>query len=166
MKKLIFGLIAFMLFFATVKAQVINDESFEGSVMLLDSTNLSQDMKLLIANDRLFSPGGLIPVLINEASREKAETGKIEKANATQGFIENLTKTYNTYAAKFIKVDTVYVDSLKIENLITQITEWQQTVLSDPEIKNVTSLTIWEQKAKRLEKLTYYRQQLYNYSAK
>ena len=159
MRKVILTTIAFMLFFATVKAQVINDEDFAGATMVVDST-ITNDMKLLIAADRLYAKGGLIDALVNQASKEKAETGGIQKAAATQNFIDKLNTAYQNYAAKFIKVDTVYVDSLKIENQITKIQTWHQSVLSDPEIKNATSLSIWEQKQKRLEKLLYYQKQL------
>jgi hypothetical protein len=162
MKNLILFSIAFMLFFATVKAQEISDESINGTSMIVDSTNLEQDMKLLLANDRLYSGNGLIDVLLKQASKEKAETGKVVKAAATQNFIDKLNNAYSDYASKFIKVDTIYVDSLKVAKQAAKIQQWQQTVINDPEIKNVTSLSIWEQKNARLQKLMYYLNKLQN----
>lgn len=140
-------------------SQVINDEDFSGSTMVLDST-ITNDMKLLIANDRLYAKGGLIETLVNQVSKEKAETGEIQKAAATQNFIDKLNQAYKNYAVKFIKVDTVYIDSLKLVNQIVKIQKWQQKVLNDTDIKEATSLSIWEQKAKRLEKLLYYHKQI------
>lgn len=141
-------------------SQIIQDEDFSGSVMILDSTNLEQDMKLLIVNDRLYSKNGLVNAIVQQASKEKAETGKIVKQVATQKFLDDLNNLYSKYSDKFIKVDTVYVDSTKINNQIKAIQEWQNSVLNDNEIKNVTSLGVWEQKNRRLEKLLYYQSRL------
>lgn len=144
---------------ATTMSFAQNEEEITGTKMVLDST-IIQDTKLMLAYNRLYSEGGIIDVISKEASREKAENGEIKKAAATQKFLENINQAYNTYASKFIKVDTVYVDSLKLVNQITKIQNWQQKVLNDPEIKETTSLSIWEQKTKRLEKLLYYQKQL------
>jgi hypothetical protein len=160
MKKAILIAVIALVALATAQAQVISDEDFSGSTMVIDSTEVENDMKLLIAHDRLYGKNGLINVLIKQASKEKAETGTIVKAAATQRFIDNIGVQYEKYASKFIKVDTVYVDSIKIENQITKIKEWQEAVINDPEIKEATSLSVWEKKSKRLEKLLYYQKRL------
>jgi hypothetical protein len=165
-------LVAFMLFFAIqVKAQKINPveavKPIEEQIlieeaktsMVLDSTIIN-DMKLLIINDRLYAKGGLIETIINQASKEKAETGNILKASETQAFIDGLNALYKKYALHFIKVDTVYIYATQASDEAEEIKVWQQSVLKDPEIKNVTSLTVWEEKSKRLEKLLYYQSQL------
>jgi len=130
-----------------------------GKVQVLDSTIIN-DVKLLIVADRLYSKNGLIDAIVQQSSKEKAETGKIEKSAATQNLIDNLNADYDKFLKKFIKVDTLWVDTASVKNQISQITEWQQKVLLDPEIKNATSLSVWEQKSKELDKLVRYKKQI------
>jgi hypothetical protein len=134
------------------------DTSNVNKVQVLDSI-VTNDVKLLIVADRLYSKNGLIDVLVTQASKEKAETGKIEKQAATQNLIENLNQAYDKFLKKFITVDTLWVDTVDVKNKISQITEWQQSVLLDPEIKNATSLSVWENKDKELQKLRKYKSQ-------
>lgn len=165
-------LVAFMLFFAMqVKAQKINPveavKPIEEQIlieeaktsMVLDSTIIN-DMKLLIINDRLYTKGGLIEAIVTQASNEKAKTGSILKASETQAFIDGLNALYKKYALHFVKIDTVYIDATQAAIEIEGIQVWQQSVLNDPEIKNATNLSVWEEKSKRLEKLLYYQNQL------
>jgi hypothetical protein len=130
-------------------------------VTVLDST-IQNDMKLLIAADRIFTKNGLIEAIVNEASKEKAETGKIEKAQATQNFLDNIKADYQKYALKFIRVDTLRVNKDSINAEITRIQAWQTKVQNDPEIENVTTLSAWKRKAERLQKLLYYKRQFTN----
>jgi len=151
-----------MLFFAIIYlasfSQIQQDTSSINKVQVLDSIVIN-DIKLLIVADRLYSKNGLIDAIVTQASKEKAETGKIEKSAATQTLIDNLNEDYNKYLKKFIKVDTLWVDSVSVKSQISQITEWQQSVLLDPEIKNATSLSVWENKEKELNKLLKFKRQ-------
>jgi len=128
---------------------------------VLDST-IQKDMKLLIAADRIFAKNGLIEAIVTEASKEKAETGKIEKATATQNFLDNIKSDYQKYALKFVKVDTLRLNKDSINAEIDRIQTWQTRVQNDPEIENVTSLSSWKRKAERLQKLLYYKRQIPN----
>ena len=165
MKRFIFIMMAVMLFAIQSKAQVVDNEDFTGATMILDST-ITQDQKLSIAADRLYAesetgtPYGLVPLLIQQVSKEKAENGKVEKALATQNFVDDVNKAYQKYLLKFLKVDTIYVDKKKVAAQIVKIQNWQTSVLNDAEIKNATSLAVWEQKQKRLQKLLRYQSQL------
>jgi hypothetical protein len=132
---------------------------FQNKKVVLD-TAIVNDTKLLIIADRLYSKGGLMNDLIKEASREKAETGKIVGQNALQTFIDYTNTGYDRLIAKFVRIDSIYVDSLDIMQRISQIETWQNSVQNDPDIKNATTLGVWERRDAELLKLRRYRQQL------
>jgi hypothetical protein len=132
---------------------------FQNKKLVLD-TAIVNDTKLLIIADRLYSKGGLMNDLIKEASREKAETGKIVGQNALQTFINYTNTGYDKLIEKFVRIDSIYVDSLEVMQRISQIETWQNSVLNDADIKNATNLGVWDKRDAELQKLRRYRQQI------
>ncbi len=124
----------------------------DSSMVQVVDTTIVQDMKLLIIADRLYGKGGLTEILNTEISKEKAVTGEIIKLDATQAFLDEVAKSYAKYINEFIKLDTVLIDPVEMADKINEIIAWQTNVLSDPEIKNVTTLSVWEEKSIELEK--------------
>jgi len=163
MKKFIFMLsmvvLAATLSYGQEQAPEVLPEDTVAKIQVLDTTVVN-DMKLMIVSDRLYSKNGIIDALVQQASREKAETGKIEKMAATQNFIDNINADYQKFLNKFVKVDTIFVDPLQVDAEIARISQWQNSVLSDPEIKNATSLSVWEQKDKELQRLVRQKKQI------
>ena len=163
MKKIIFMLsmvvLAATLSYGQEQAPEVLPEDTVAKIQVLDTTVVN-DMKLMIVSDRLYSKNGIIDALVQQASREKAETGKIEKMAATQNFIDNINADYQKFLNKFVKVDTIFVDPLQVDAEIARISQWQNSVLSDPEIKNATSLSVWEQKDKELQRLVRQKKQI------
>ncbi|HSO84989.1 MAG TPA: hypothetical protein VLQ91_00450 [Draconibacterium sp.] len=163
MKKIIFMLsmvvLAATLSYGQEQAPEVLPEGTVAKIQVLDTTVVN-DMKLMIVSDRLYSKNGIIDALVQQASREKAETGKIEKMAATQNFIDNINADYQKFLNKFVKVDTIFVDPLQVDAEIARISQWQNSVLSDPEIKNATSLSVWEQKDKELQRLVRQKKQI------
>lgn len=125
-------------------------------------TIVNNDTKLLIANDRLYSKNGLIEAIVKQAGQEKAETGKIEKQAATQTFIDNINSAYAKYEKKFARVDTLSVDSNDVKLSIQKLSDWQNSTLADPEIRDATTLGVWERKNKELQRLLKIYEQIVN----
>lgn len=161
MKRMILMLIivalATTMSFGQNPTEIANDTTTKVAVF---DTTIVNDMKLLIVADRLYIKGGLVDVLIEQASKEKSETGEIKYQEATQAFLDALNNEYSKFLKAFIKVDTVMVEQQAVESKIQEIETWQQSVINDPEIKNATSLGIWEEKSKELNKLKAYDNQI------
>ena len=140
MKKVILFSIAFMLFFATVKAQT----SYLGvpePTIAVDTTNLvTVKDSTYIPDARLtYMVQTIYPTIVNFIedynSKVKLEGKEIQYKKETNQFIKKYEKLLADYQSAFLEVKDVKVDSVKVVTEFQDLEKEIQRIDADPEIK-------------------------------
>lgn len=161
-RAIIIAVLAFAAF-ATAQAQKLGGDVIkpqEPEMVTVYDTTIVADMKLAVIQDRLFGKYGMVTTLEQVISEEKAATGEISNIQSVQVFVNALQADYDRLITAFQKVDTVKVLKADIQAQIQELTQWVERVVNDEEIKNETSLAIWEENVKKLQKLNSYQKQI------
>jgi len=137
-------------------------EGLKGKVesVTVKDTTIANDMKLLIVADRLYSQNGLFDAIDKEVSRQLAETGESKELESIKEFLIKIDNAYKDLVKNFYIINEVTVDPENVQSQIIEIQEWQESVLSNPDIKNATTLGAWESKSNELQKLSTYKKQI------
>lgn len=161
-RAIIIAVLAFVAF-ATAQGQKLGGDVIkpqEPEMVTVYDTTIVADMKLAVIQDRLFGKYGMVTTLEQVISEEKAATGDISNIQSVQVFVNALQADYDRLITAFQKVDTVKVLKAEIQAQIQELTQWVDRVVNDEEIKNETSLSIWEENVKKLQKLNSYQKQI------
>ena len=161
-RAIIIAVLAFAAF-ATAQAQKLGGDVIkpqEPEMVTVYDTTIVADMKLAVIQDRLFGKYGMVTTLEQVISEEKAATGEISNIQSVQVFVNALQDDYDRLITAFQKVDTVKVLKADVQAQIQELTQWVERVVNDEEIKNETSLSIWEENVKKLQKLNSYQKQI------
>ena len=161
-RAIIIAVLAFVAF-ATAQGQKLGGDVIkpqEPEMVTVYDTTIVADMKLAVIQDRLFGKYGMVTTLEQVISEEKAATGEISNIQSVQVFVNALQDDYDRLITAFQKVDTVKVLKADVQAQIQELTQWVERVVNDEEIKNETSLSIWEENVKKLQKLNSYQKQI------
>ena len=161
-RAIIIAVLAFVAF-ATAQGQKLGGDVIkpqEPEMVTVYDTTIVADMKLAVIQDRLFGKYGMVTTLEQVISEEKAATGEISNIQSVQVFVNALQADYDRLITAFQKVDTVKVLKADVQAQIQELTQWVERVVNDEEIKNETSLSIWEENVKKLQKLNSYQKQI------
>lgn len=131
MKRVIFISIAFMLFFATVKAQVVSKDT-TNLVTVKDSTYI-QDARLTYMVQTIYP--AIVNFIEDYNSKVKSESKTITKKAETNQFVRKYEKLLADYQSAFLEVKEVKVDSIKVVTEFQDLEKEIQRIDADPEIK-------------------------------
>ena len=154
MKKLILISIAFMLFFASVKAQVINDTT---NLVTIKDTTFANDARLN------YMVGTIYPAVISFVedynSKVRVDGGEITKKAETRQFINKLEKAIADYQNNFMTVKDVQVDPAKVIEEFNKLNEQLTVINNDPEIKlSDAKKKVAEIQMRQAKLISYYNQ--------
>src|SRR5574343_146925 len=128
MKRVILISIAFMLFFATVKAQVNTTK-----LVTVKDTTYIQDARLNYMIQTIY------PAIVNFVedynSKTKVAGQTITMKQETNQFIRKYEKLLADYQSAFLEVKEVKVDSIKVVTEFQDLEKEIQRIDADPEIK-------------------------------
>lgn len=164
-RAIIIAVLAFVAF-AAAQAQKLGGDVIkpqEPEMVTVYDTTIVADMKLAVIQDRLFGRYGMVTTLEQVISEEKAATSEISNIQSIQVFVNALQADYDRLITAFQKVDTVKVLKADVQAQIQELTQWVDRVdrvVNDEEIKNETSLSIWEENVEKLQKLNSYQKQI------
>lgn len=140
MRKVILTMIAFMLFFASVKAQPFTAEAPLNKTTA-DSTNLvTVKDSTYIQDARLnYMVQTIYPAIVNFIedynSKVKLDGKEITKKQGTNQFVRKYEKLLAEYQSAFLEVKDVKVDSVKVVTEFQDLEKEIQRIDADPDIK-------------------------------
>lgn len=153
MKKQILVLIAFMLFFATVKAQVDST-----ATVTVKDTTFSSDARLN------FMAQTIIPAIsrfVDDYNRQVKVAGdSLTYKKETNQLLKSIEKAVNDYALKFMVVKDIQVDSTAIVKEFNDLNKRIEALQKDPDIKYIEAMNEFQRIQKRQQVLAKYYQQI------
>lgn len=152
MKKYILFSIAFMLFFASVKAQVTTQ------LVTVKDTTFANDVRLN------FMAQTIIPAIskfVDDYNRQiKVAGDSLTYKAATNKLLRGIEKNINEYAANFMVIKDIQVDSAAIVKEFTDLNAKIETLQQDPEIKYIEAMSEFQRIQRRQQVLAKYYQQI------
>jgi hypothetical protein len=130
----------------------INTTTVKDTLTTITDTTYVQEYKLRVVSEKLFGKNGLYATIEKIASKEKIKTDTILYRQSLEIFLNSVNLAYKEYLKAFTRIDTVRIDVKEVDKKVQELQRWQQKVLNDKEIKNATSLGVWEEKAKELDR--------------